>query len=34
MNGIKITRFKGLGEMDGRMWDTLDPVGRTLSRNR
>jgi DNA gyrase subunit B len=30
--GIKITRFKGLGEMDGEeLWDTtLDPVRRTL----
>lgn len=32
--GIKITRFKGLGEMDGEeLWDTtLDPVRRTLLR--
>jgi DNA gyrase subunit B len=30
--GIKVTRFKGLGEMDGEeLWDTtLDPVRRTL----
>ena len=30
--GIKITRFKGLGEMDGEeLWDTtLDPARRTL----
>jgi DNA gyrase subunit B len=32
--GIKITRFKGLGEMDGEeLWDTtLDPARRTLLR--
>ena len=32
--GIKITRFKGLGEMDGEeLWDTtLDPTRRTLLR--
>jgi DNA gyrase subunit B len=32
--GIKITRFKGLGEMDGdQLWDTtLDPKHRTLIR--
>jgi len=32
--GIKITRFKGLGEMDGpELWDTtLDPARRTLIR--
>jgi DNA gyrase subunit B len=32
--GIKITRFKGLGEMDGdELWDTtLDPTRRTLMR--
>ena len=32
--GIKITRFKGLGEMDGEeLWDTtLDPARRTLVR--
>ena len=31
-NGIKIVRFKGLGEMDGEeLWDTtLDPARRTL----
>ena len=30
--GLKVTRFKGLGEMDGEeLWDTtLDPVRRTL----
>ena len=32
--GIKVTRFKGLGEMDGEeLWDTtLDPARRTLLR--
>ena len=32
--GIKVTRFKGLGEMDGEeLWDTtLDPSKRTLLR--
>jgi DNA gyrase subunit B len=32
--GIKVTRFKGLGEMDGaELWDTtLDPDRRTLLR--
>lgn len=32
--GIKVTRFKGLGEMDGEeLWDTtLDPTRRTLLR--
>ena len=32
--GIKVTRFKGLGEMDGEeLWETtLDPARRTLMR--